>query len=436
MNTKTMEKFQEKLQNVLVPIAEKVSTQRHLSAIRDAMGILIPLTIIGGFAILLAQPPVNPETLKNTNIFTAFLLGWYDFAQAYGQYLFIPYNLTLGAISLYVSGAVAYRLAETYEMPKLESCFTAILTYLAIGAVPTTIEGASYLPAANLGAGGMFTAMIVSLLTVEMTRVFIKNDITIKMPASVPPNVASPFKILIPMAVNVIGFILLNILCINVTGGGLCDLLTSLLQPLFSATESLPSILLLLLLSTVFWFFGIHGDNMVGAVVTPITTMNIALNLEAYNAGKEMTHIFAGSFNGVWGTWCTYIALLIAMCLITKSKQLRALCKLAPISTTFNINEPLVFGVPTVLNIFILIPSLICMILNICVAYFASALNIIGKTYLVLPWTTPAPLAAFLSTMDIKALILWIALCIVDVIIMIPFVRNYDKQLLAQETND
>ena len=259
------------------------------------------------------------------------------------------------------------------------------------------------------------------------------KNITIKMPATVPPNVASPFKVLIPMAVCVVGFILLNILCTSVTGAGLCNLLTNILQPLFSASESLPSILFLLLVSQLFWFFGIHGDNMVGAVVTPIITMNVALNLEAYNVGKEMTDIFAGQFNGVWGGWCTYIALLIAMILVTKSKQLRALCKLAPLSTAFNINEPLVFGVPTVLNVYTLIPTMVCTILNICVAYFATYFNIIGKTYLVLPWTTPAPLAAFLSTMDWKALVLWVILCAIDVIIIIPFLKNYDKQLLAEE---
>ncbi len=188
MNTSKMDKFQEKLQKVLVPIADKLSNQRHLAAVRDAMGILIPLTIIGGFAILLAQPPVDPETLKATNLFTSFLLGWYNWASANAQYLLIPYNLTLGAISLYVAGAVAYRLAERYELPKLEACFTAILTYLAIGAAPTTIKGASYLPAANLGAEGMFTAIIVALIVVEIIHLFVSKDITIKMPGSVPPK--------------------------------------------------------------------------------------------------------------------------------------------------------------------------------------------------------------------------------------------------------
>lgn len=417
----------------MLPISTKLSNQRHLASIRDGMTILIPLTIIGGFSILLAQPPVDPTTMTGSNIFYQFLLGWYDWAQANISTLMIPYNLTLNLLSLYVVTAIAYRLAGRYELPKLETSFTALLTYLCIGAAPQTLETGSFMPTANLGAGGMFTAIIVAIIVVEITNLCFKKNVTIKLPDSVPPNVASPFKLLIPMAINVIGFILLNVLVTNVTGGGLCELLINVLQPLLSATESLPSILILLLLSQLFWFFGIHGDNMIGAVVTPIITMNVALNLEAYQHGQEMIHIFAGQFNGVWGGWCTYIALLIAMWLVCKSKQLTSLRKLAPLSTAFNINEPLVFGVPTVLNVMLIIPTLIVTVVNICAAYAFTYFGIIGKTYLVLPWTTPAPIAAFLSTMDWKAPLLWFALCALDVLIILPFMKNYDKSLLIEE---
>lgn len=432
-NESFMDKLQSQLEKYLLPVSSKLSANRYLAAIRDSMTLLIPLTIIGGFSILLAQPPVDSSTMTGSNFFFKFLLGWSDWAAAHAGTLFIPYNLTLGALSLYVVTGVAYKLAGSYNLPKLETAFTALLTFLCISAAPQTFETGNFMPTANIGAGGMFTAIIVGIVCVEIVHFCVDKNITIKMPASVPPNVASPFKVLIPMVINVVGFMLINSLCTNMTGDGLCNLLLNVLQPLLSATESLPSILLLLLLSIMFWFFGIHGDNMIGAVVTPITTMNVALNLEAYQAGKEMTHIFSGQFNGVWGTWCTYIALLIAMILVGKSQQIKSLSKLAPLSTAFNINEPLVFGVPTVLNIFTLIPSLICTILNITVAYTLTYLNIIGKTYLVLPWTTPAPLAAFLSTMDWKALVLWIVLCTVDVFIMMPFIKNYDKTLLNQE---
>lgn len=436
MNSAVFDNFSKKLEKILMPISTKLSNQRHLTAVRDGMAILIPLTIIGGFSILLAQPPVDPTTISNSNFFSSFLLGWYNWAQAYGDILFIPFNLTIGLLSLYVVTSIAYRLSDTYKLPKLEVSFIALLTFLCVAAAPQSFETGNFLPAANLGASGMFVAMVIALVVVEITNLCIKNNLTIKLPASVPPNVAAPFIILIPMVINVVGFILLNLLCVNLTGGGLCDLIMILLQPLLSATESLPSILFLLILSNLFWFFGIHGDNMIGAVVTPITTMNVSLNLEAYTNGQEMTHIFAGQFNGVWGTWTVYIALLISLWVVAKSKQLVSLRKLAPVATAFNINEPQIFGIPVVLNIYLLIPMMLCLVINICTVYGLTYIGFIGKVYMVLPWTTPAPIAAFLSTMDIKALFLWIALTVINVIIICPFLKSYDKTLLEMENNE
>lgn len=429
-------RFQQRLEKILMPISIKLGSQRHLAAIRDGMTILIPLTIIGGISILLAQPPVNPDAITNSNFFYSFLLSWYDWAQANSSILFIPFNLTIGILSVYVVTSIAYRLSERYNLPKLEVAFIALLTFLCVAGIPESFETGNYLPSANLGASGMFIAMIVSIVVVEITNICFKKNLTIKLPDSVPPNVASPFKILIPMVINVIGFILLNIVCNNLTGGGVCDLLMKSLEPLLNATESLPSILFLLILSNLFWFFGIHGDNMIGAVVTPITTMNVALNLEAYTHGQEMTHIFAGQFNGVWGTWTVYIALLVSIWIVAKSKQLVSLRKLAPVATAFNINEPQIFGIPVVLNIFLLIPMMICLILNICTVYALTYFGFIGKVYMVLPWTTPAPIAAFLSTMDYRALILWFVLAAINVIIMCPFVKNYDKTLVMEENKE
>lgn len=427
--------LQSKIESTLIPIAQKISNQKYLAAIKDSMTILIPLTIIGGFACLLAQPPVNPETMDASNFFNQLLLGWYNWAQANFDLLMTPYNLTLGAISLYVVVAIAYRLSQRYKLPKIETSFTALLVYLCIGSAPQTLENGSFMPTANLGATGMFTAIIIGIICVEVTRFCFEHNITIKMPDSVPPMVASPFKILIPMAFNVVGFMILNVLSISFIGSDLCNLLVVILQPLLSATESLPSMLLIYLIAGTLWFFGIHGDNMTGAILTPITTLNVALNLEAFNAGKDMTHIFAGQFLGIWGGWQTSIALLITMWIIAKSKHLRSLSKLAPVSTAFNINEPLVFGIPEVLNLYTFIPFTICKIINISIAYAFTSFGFIGEIYMVLPWTTPAPLAVFLSTMDIKALLLWIAVLILDVLIMIPFIKSYDKTLVLEENS-
>ena len=426
--------FQEKLEKILMPIATKISNQRHLAAVRNAMTVLIPLTSIGGIFALLAAPPVNPESLTGVGFFDNFLLTWYNWSKANNAILMLPYRLTIGSISIYLAGAVAFRLAERYNIPKIESCVSATVVFLIIAGAPIkTTEAGNAIPLSGLGAGSMFNAIIVSLIVVEIINFCIKHDVSIKMPDAVPPNVAAPFKILIPLTISLVGFLLLDALCQSVAGFGLNALLTNIMTPFLSATESFPSFILLLVISQTLWFFGIHGDNMINPIVTPIITANIALNMEAYNSGAEMTHIFAGQFHVYWSGWVTGWAILIAMFIVAKSEQLRTICKLAPLSTLFNINEPLVFGIPTVLNIFMLIPMLICIFLNISVAYFLTYIGFLGKPYILLPGTTPAPLAAFLSTMDWKAPIVWFILCAINVIILIPFIKKHDQQLLKQE---
>ena len=429
-------KFQEKLEKILLPISEKLGEQRHLAAVRDAMGILIPLTIIGGFAILLAQPPVDPTTMTGSNFFYQFLLTWYDWASANSNILFIPYNLTLGAISLYVVGAVAYRLAERYGIPKLESCFTALLTFLCIAAAPQTLETGSFMPTANIGAGGMFTAILVAIIVVEITNFCVKHNVTIKMPASVPPNVASPFKVLIPMAMNVIGFILLNVVCTQMTGGGLCDLLSHVLQPLLSASESLPSILLLLLLSQMFWFFGIHGANVVGAVWKPLLATMALANMEAFQAGLPLPYIVSDTFWGVYSAVFNF-SIPLLLVLVCKSIRAKSIGKLSIVPAMFCIHEPFIFGLPVVLNTLLFIPFIFVYLLQFIVVYLLAVVQIAPIPVVPVPWTTPLILSGFLSTnFNIMGAVIQILLIVVGCIGYYPFIKAMDKQFLQEEKKE
>lgn len=435
-NKSFMENFQEKMETSIVPVAMKIANQRHLSAIRDGMAILVGITIIGGFAMLIALPPVDATRLVGTNIFFKFLLSWKNWATENYATLIIPYNLTIGCISLYVVSGVSYRLATSYNMNGLSNMISALLIYLIIAATPVTIDGAGYLPSGELGAAAMFSAIIVAIVVIEINRIFIEKNICIKLPDAVPPNVAAPFKVLLPLAFNIILFMALNIICTNTTGEGLTKLVFTIFQPLLSATGSLPSILLINILMTTFWFFGIHGSNMVGVVVTPITTLNLALNAEAYAAGQPIPEIFAGAINSIFGNWLTYTAILITMLLYCKASQIKSIAKISTIPTIFNINEPMIFGLPTVLNIFTFIPLLICSIINVSSAYLLMHFGVIGKFFVSLPFTTPGPIAAFLATMDWKAAVLWFALLGVDIVVCLPFMKAYDKQLLKLEETD
>ncbi len=426
-----MDKLSGWMEKYIVPVGQKISNQRHLAAVRDGLTIMIPATIIGGIACLIAVPPVPATITEPSNFFYAFLLAWQSFAAANSAVLMLPYQLTIGIISIYVVCGVSYQLAKTYNMNGINNMITSLLVYLCVSGSLDMATGSIVI--AKLGAGYMFSAMVVGLLVVEINHFFIKKNIVIKLPASVPPNVAAPFNVLIPGVFNVIFFIVLNVVITSVTGAGLSDLVYTIFQPLMSATGSLPSVLLINLLMTTFWFFGIHGANMLSVVTSPITTAALAANAEAYVAGQSMPYIYAGAMNSVFGNWITYNVILLVIFLFCKSSQTRSVAKVAIVPSLFNINEPSIFGLPTVLNVYTYIPLVICSMVNCSAYYLLASANLVGRFYITLPFTVPGPLQAFLATGDVKTVLLWIALFIIDIPIVYPFIKTYDKQLVEQE---
>lgn len=434
-NSGFMNKFQAVLEKYIVPVAMKISQQRHLAAVRDGLTILVPITIIGGFAILFAMPPVD-ASLKATNLLNSFLCAWRDLATAYQAKLLIPYNLTIGAISIYVVLGVAYRLCKYYKMDTISNLITTLLVYLCVAGIPTAFTAGkatvTAIPLTNIGASGMFTAILVAIGVIEINHFFMKNNLVIRLPDSVPPNVAAPFNVLIPGVVSLVFFMVIDALCTTFVGTGFSGLIYAIFQPLLSATGSLQSIIIINLLMTTFWFFGIHGGNMLGVVVTPVTTAALAMNAEAYAAGKELPFIFAGAFNTVYGGYISYMAVVICLLLFSKASQSKSIAKIAVVSTAFNINEPVIFGLPTVLNPFTLIIFYICNNLNVAIAYGLMSCGFLRKFYISLPFTIPGPLQAWLASMDIKAVFVWFGLLVLDIIIAAPFMKAYDNQLLKE----
>lgn len=428
-----MEKLSEWMMKYLVPIANKIGNQRHLAAVRDGLTVMIPATIVGGFAILLAVPPVPATVTEGTNFFYSFLLAWKAWAGANNAILMTPYYLTIGIISVYAVCGVSYMLAKHYNMNALNTMVSALLVYLVISG-SLDLENAT-LQTGRLGAGYMFAAMIVGLLVVEVTHAFDVHNIKIKLPDSVPPNVAGPFNVLIALVFNVVVFSIINSLLTTYTGGGIPDLVYTVFTPLMHATGSLPSILILSLISAMFWFFGIHGDNMMSAVTTPITTMALAANAEAMAAGQPLPYIYAGAMAAVYGGWLAgNCAMNLDLLIFAKSSRIKSLSKVAAVPAFFDIAEPYVFGLPEVLNIYYFIPSIVCMVLNISTYYFLASANIVGRFYISLPFTTPAPLQAFLATGgNVPALLLSLALLVVDMVIFLPFLKAYDNSIIREE---
>ena len=404
--TKTtfMDKLQAFMEKHIVPVGMKISNQRHLAAVRDGLTILIPVTIIGGFACLLAVPPIPATITEPSNFFYAALLAWKSFANANAAMLMTPYYLTIGIIAVYVVIGVSYQLAKSYNMNALNNAVSALLVYLCVSG-SFDIATAS-INVGMLGAGYMFSAMLVGCLVVEVNRFFQEKNIVIKLPDTVPPNVAAPFNVLLPLVFNVIVFMLVDKLLVNLTGAGIAKLVYTIFQPFMRATGSLPSVLLINFLMTTFWFFGIHGANMLSVVTSPITTAALAANAEAVVAGTQPPYIYAGAMNSVFGNWITYTAMLIVIFIFGKSNQTRSVAKVAIVPSCFNINEPSIFGIPTVLNVYTYIPMIICSFVNCSAYYLLAAANVLGRFYVTLPFTVPGPLQAFLATGDAKTILL------------------------------
>ena len=428
-----MDALSEKLTNLLLPVSNVLNNNKHLTAVKNAMMFTIPFMIVGGIFCLLAQPPV-PATLENTNFFYGFLLAWKSWATTNGAVLLTVFNLTINFIAVYVAFGVAYELSKEYEIDRLATAFCSLFIFFLTSAAPFTDETlGTIISCGNLGGVGMFYAIIVGFVVCEVYRFCKVKNFKIKLPEQVPPNVSAPFEALIPFTICTIGFLVLNILSMNIFDSNLCKLVYVLIQPLLSASGSLPSVILISILLSLFWFMGIHGNNLVGSVLTPITTANLAINAQFIMTGQGSPTPLAGAFMTIFGNWMSYPAMMLVFFLFAKSAQLKSLRKLALIPDLFNINEPLTFGVPIVMNVLLALPIMICNVIMCSAAYILMDSGIVGSIYVSLPFTCPGILNLFLSTGDVKTIFMWLIMFVIDVVVLIPFVKMYDKQLLSEE---
>lgn len=420
------------LDGTLGKVATKLSSQKHINSLKSGMMFTLPFTLIGGFVMILMFLPI-PSDLQPTNFFFSILLN----AQAWGSssvVLKTLYTLSLGLISVYTVFGISYSLAQEYKLKASYTSLTSLFVFLAIAVTVAPNEaGLNSISINYLDASGMFVAIIVAMVTVEITRLLKKHNITIKLPESVPPMVSAPFELIIPLVTNVFVVVGGNALLNMTVGFGFVNLLTNLLSPILSASGSLPAVIMINLLVMLFWLFGIHGAALMAAIIGPLQTANLTENAAAVAAGDILPNVFAGSFKSIFATQIMYNALLIAVLLFASSPRLKSLCKFAFIPNFFNINEPLIFGLPIVMNVTLMIPILLTTILNTTISYLAMSFDFVGKIYIYFLPTFPAPINAFISTMDWKAPVMWLLLFLINLAIFYPFVKVYDKQVIEED---
>jgi len=425
-------KFFDFLETKMMPVMGKVANQRHLSAVKNGMIGIIPFTILGSMCLILRFPPIDPSKVgANPNFFIKMLLAWKTWADANGDAIMMPFNMTMALLGLFAVIGISYNLAKTYKLNLLSATTLFLMSYLVVAAPAT--NGA--LPMGYLDAKGLFTAIIVGLVSVEVLKFMEDRDIKIKMPDGVPPAVANSFASLIPAFVLIIIFYALSLIVQSATGMILPQAIMAMMAPLVGAVDSPIGVFFTVLLCQLLWFAGIHGASTVGAVLTPFLIQNWNLNAELRIAGEAMKYTYTRPM------WAFFICLggsgatlaLAFMMLRSKSKQLSSVGKVGILPGLFNINEPIIFGAPLVLNPIMFIPFVFISPILGVLSYFAIDMGLVGRAFATAPWTTPAPIGAFMATMDWRAAVWVVVLFVLSSLMYYPFFKTYEKQLVQQE---
>lgn len=406
---------------------EKLAQQRHLQAVRDGIIATLPLIIVGSFFLIIAFPPLPTD--------------WeiYKFLSTNAAKILLPYRMTMYIMTVYATFGIGYSLAKSYKLDGVTGgilsmiAFLCTITPVSVAADANVGVAGFVMPMANLGGGGLFVSIVVSILAVEIFRLLAKSRFKITMPEQVPPAVARSFEALTPTA----AVILLMGSITYFAGFDWHGAIATVVSPLVSAADSLPSVLLLIFLITGFWSFGIHGVSIIGSLARPLWLQLLDTNTVAVAAGGTPTAIAAEPFFQwfIWigGSGCT-IGLAVLLAFAAKSKYASSLGKTAFLPSVFNINEPIIFGTPIVLNPILIIPFIIVPMVCATIAWIVTSLGLVGKVVFTAPWTLPGPIGAFLATGgDWRAAVLSVLLIVLSIVMYYPFFKMYDKKLLAEE---
>lgn len=425
-----MSKIMTLLEEKVAPVVNKIGAQRHLRAVRNGIISMLPLTIVGSFFVIFLNVPIP---------------GYEELIAPIKASLDIPFRYTVGIMSIYVAFGIAFQLAKSYNLDELTSGFLAVSGFLISSVVPVNvgigvegvIAGGRWMPIAKLSASSLFGAILAAIISVEIYRFFRDKNIVIKMPDGVPPAVANSFAALFPA----IAVILLFWVIRHILGFDISEALATLLSPLkgILAGNSLLGGLLTVFLILFFWVMGIHGPAILGPIVRPIWDTTIAENMDAFTASGN-AHALPNIFTEQFLQWFLWIGgsgmtlPLVFLFMISKSRFLKDLGKLSLLPGIFNINEPVIFGAPIVMNPILAIPFIIVPVICTIISYILTRAGMIPMMMAKLPFTVPSPIGALISTnWSIMAFILVFINFFIGLVIYYPFFKIYEKQLLEQE---
>lgn len=423
-----MKKFLEFSDKYLLPFASKLANNRYLSSIKDGFVFAMPFLIVGSFLLLLISLP-----LRDPNIF--LYQKWYDDLMiAHRAKWLQPFFVSMGLTSFFVVFGIGASLSERYGLNKITG---ALLSIFAFFLVSTPSNGAN-MQVGFADAKGIFSGIFCAFAAVEIYKFFIQKKWVIRLPESVPPAIIRSFESLTPLIAVILIFNPINILFTKMETT-FPAYIQSLFEPLVSASDTLPAVLIVLFLIHFLWFAGLHGANIVIGIITPFMLANLQTNIDFVSSGAGASTIFAQGFLDqfafIGGSGATLgLAIMLSF---SRSAHLKSIGKLSIAPGLFNINEPIIFGAPIVMNPILGIPFILVPMINATIAWFAFKVGLVQSIVAMVPWTTPAPLAAFLaSNLNIINLLLSVGLIALSAVVYYPFVKVYEKSLIEQEREE
>ncbi|EMC20766.1 lactose-specific PTS transporter subunit EIIC [Streptococcus mutans] len=409
------------------PFFEKISRNIYLRAIRDGFISAMPVILFSSIFLLIAYVP---------NIFG------FTWSKGIENMLMTPYNYTMGIIGFLVAGTTAKSLTDsmnrqlekTNHINFISTMLASMAGFLIMAADPAKEGG---FLSAFMGTKGLLTAFIAAFITVNVYKVCVKNNVTIRMPEEVPPNISQVFKDIFPFAFSIIILYAIQLAIKAVIGVNVAQSIGTLLAPLFSAADGYLGITIIFGAYALFWFVGIHGPSIVEPAIAAITYSNVELNAHLIHAGQHADKVITSGTQmfivTMGGTGATLVVPFMFMWLC-KSKRNKAIGRASVVPTFFGVNEPILFGAPIVLNPVFFIPFILAPIVNVWIfKFFVDTLGM-NSFFANLPWTTPGPIGIVLGTgFAVLSFVLAALLILVDTVIYYPFVKVYDEQILAEE---
>lgn len=413
----------------LVKFGEAIGRQRHLNAISSGIMMTVPIMVIGSLFLIAANPPINLDIvdLNTSNIFMRFMIAWKEFTLIHGASIIVPFSMTMGIVGMINAGTIAYSLASSYQLNAHVSSIISTSIFLMVAGM--TKDGAIAME--YLGANGVFTAIIIALLSVEIAHFIKEKKIAFSLDESIPPAVIVSINALIPLLANIIILYGFNLFISINFGMNFPAWVMNLLSPVAAVGNNLWGYIAILVFGNFLWFFGINGTAIILPIVLTLGITNTGFNGELVTTGKAPEHIMnlqMFRYYALGGAGNTLGLILLMM--KSKVKYLRSIGNMALIPGICSINEPVIFGVPIVLNPIFIIPFMLMPLVSSIMGYFAQSWGWVSLGYMVDPSFTPFFIQAYLSALDWRNIVLMFVIIAVSYFVYQPFFRVFEKQQL------